>query len=259
MTSNAAIIDCLAVFFFGMVWGSFFYTLALRVNAGDFSASSLVKFSRCPSCGTRIGYLRLVPILGYLISLGRCASCGGRISPLYPSMEALYGIIAVALAARYGITPDTFVLFLIAGTAICISVIDITILAIPGHLVAVLALLAAYPAIKAMLAVGAWSALGGVLLLGGFFLLVLLVFPGSFGGGDAKFSAAIGLAVGFEQSIVVLEVALVTGAVMGIVYALVTKKGLRIRIPFAPFLTAGLLLSLLYGREILMLYNRIVY
>jgi len=259
MTVFDAIISHLAIFFFGTVWGSFFYTLALRISAGNFTASSLIIPSRCPSCGKRIGYFQLVPVLGFLFSLGRCASCGARISFLYPFVEMLYGIIAVAVATRHGITPPALVFFLIAGTAVCISIIDIKILTIPGRLVAVLALLAVHPAIMTVLANGAWSALGGVLLLGGFFLLVLLVFPGSFGGGDVKFAGALGLAVGFEQSIVVLEVALVAGAVTGIVYALATKKGLRIQIPFAPFLTAGLLLSILYGREILMLYNRIVY
>lgn len=259
MFGAPAFIDFLFIFIFGSIWGSFFYTLALRIIAGNFTPASLVSSSRCPFCREKIGPLRLVPILGYLSSLGRCASCRAAISPLYPAMELLYGVIAVAIASRHGITPLAFVFFLIAGTAVCISVIDVRTLTIPGHLVAALALLSIYPLVLNTLRDGPMNALAGILILGGFFFLILLVFPGSFGGGDIKFASAMGLAAGFEQSLVVLEVSLVAGALTGIVYAAVTRKGLRIKIPFAPFLTLGLLSSILYGREILMIYNRIIY
>jgi leader peptidase (prepilin peptidase)/N-methyltransferase len=253
------IIDFILIFMFGTLWGSFFYTLALRISAGNFSAASLISPSRCPACGERVGPLRLVPLLGYLVSLGRCSSCRAFISPAYPGIEILYGIMAVAVFSRYGTTTLALSLFLISATAVCVSIIDIRTLTIPGHLVAVLAILALYPAALNILSEGAWSALGGIVPLGGFFLLVLLIFPGSFGGGDIKFASALALAVGFEQSLVVLEVSLVAGAVAGIIYAAVTGKGLRIKIAFAPFLAFGFMASVLYGREILMIYYRVIY
>ena len=84
-------------------------------------------------------------------------------------------------------------------------------------------------------------------------------FPGAFGGGDLKLGSAIGLLAGLEMSIVVLEVSLVSGAITGVIFALKTGKSLKTKIPFAPFLTLGLVVALLYGRDILLVYYRILY
>jgi leader peptidase (prepilin peptidase)/N-methyltransferase len=83
----------------------------------------------------------------------------------------------------------------------------------------------------------------------------MLLFPGGFGGGDLKYAAAIGFFIGWELSIVAVETALVTGALAGTVYALLTRKGLRIRFPFAPFLALGFAVAVLYGRDPHSLYG----
>jgi len=69
----------------------------------------------------------------------------------------------------------------------------------------------------------------------------------------------MGFLLGFEFSIVALETALITGSVIGIFYALKTKSGLRIKFPFAPFLAAGLVVAFFFGRDILLLYYRVIY
>jgi len=94
----------------------------------------------------------------------------------------------------------------------------------------------------------------GALLMGAFFLVVLLLFPGGFGGGDMKYAIIIGFLLGLEMSIVALEVALVSGSLTGVAYALIKRSGLRIKIPFAPFLTLGLVVSLFWGRHVLLVY-----
>ena len=171
----------------------------------------------------------------------------------------MYGSLAVLVCCYKGLFIESLVYFLILGLAVTISLVDIRTFRIPGSLNAVLAIFALYPASMEAIHGTTWNAFGGMLLLGGFFLLVLLLFPGGFGGGDIKFSAVIGLIVGFDQSIVVLETALVSGALLGIIYGLLTKKGLRIKIPFAPFLTLGLFVSVFFGRDIIMIYNRLMY
>ena len=99
----------------------------------------------------------------------------------------------------------------------------------------------------------------GLLLMFSFFIVVLLLFPGSFGGGDMKFASAIGFFLGIELSIVALEIALISGSIVGTIYAIKTRKGLRIKIPFAPFLSLGTISALLYGRDITLLYYNLVY
>ena len=246
-------------FIFGAFWGSFFYTLALRFADGRIQqhpVKALFTRSKCPSCGMDINPIYMAPIIGYIILRGKCRECGARISPLYPSIEIIYGLLALLFAWKFGVTVYTLDIYLLAGIALCISIIDMKSLIIPDSLVIAFVVLSIYPIV---LNLHITDNLLGMLVLSVIFLVILLIFPGSFGGGDVKFGAAIGLFSGLEMSIVVLELSLVFGAIIGALYTLKTKKSLKTKIPFAPFLTLGLILSLLYGRDILLIYYRILY
>jgi prepilin signal peptidase PulO-like enzyme (type II secretory pathway) len=246
-------------FFIGTFSGSFFYTLALRYASGELRETkvrALFSRSKCPSCRSAISPLYLVPVLGYLILRGRCRKCGARISICYPAMELAYGGLAALFAWKIGINAYGINVYLLAGTAVCIAAVDMKTLTIPNSLVILFITLSAYPVI---LNYRISDNLFGLLLLFAVFVVILLIFPGSFGTGDLKLASAIGFLSGFELSIVVLEISLVTGAVAGIAYSLITRQSLRIKIPFAPFLAAGLVFSLLYGREILLVYYRVFY
>lgn len=246
-------------FFFGTFWGSFFYTLAIRYADGSITEKplkALFSRSRCPACRHEISPIMLLPIFGIIIQKGKCRYCGTTISIWYPVMEVLYGILAALFAWKSGMTIYAFNIYILACIALCIAIIDVKTLTIPDSLVVVFVLLSAYPI---LLNYDIKDNMFGMLALFAVFIVILLLFPGSFGGGDVKLASAIGLLSGLEQSIVVLETSLVIGALVGIIYALKTKKGLRTKIPFAPFLAIGLIVSLLYGRDIMLIYFRILY
>lgn len=246
-------------FIIGTFWGSFFYTLALRYangRIGENPMRALFSRSQCPSCKEAINPLFLIPILGYIILRGRCRKCGAEISPRYPAAEIMYGALAALFSWKLGATPYAFNLYLLAAVAICISIVDLKALIVPGALVIVFIALSVYPI---LINYNIKDNLFGMLVLLVVFLTILLIFPGSFGGGDVKFGAAIGLLSGLEASILILEISLVSGAIIGVIYALTKKKSLKTKIPFAPFLALGLILSMLYGREILLIYYAILY
>lgn len=246
-------------FLFGTLWGSFFYTLAIRYTDGSMAAKpleGLFSRSRCPACRNEISPIMLIPIFGYIIQKGKCRNCGNTIPVWYPAMEILYGAMAALFAWNTGVSFYAFNIYILASIALCIAIIDVNTLTIPDSLIIAFVLLSAYPVI---LNYNIRDNLFGMLALFAVFMIILLLFPGSFGGGDVKLASAIGFLSGLEQSIVVLEISLVTGALVGIIYALKTKKGLRTKIPFAPFLAVGLIISLLYGRDILLVYFRVLY
>src|SRR4030065_2108950 len=81
-------------FLFGAVGGSFLNVCIYRIPLG---ISIAYPPSRCPGCGASIPFYLNIPVIGYLVIRGRCASCGVSISPLYPAVEALTGLFAVAL------------------------------------------------------------------------------------------------------------------------------------------------------------------
>ncbi len=90
--------------FFGAVGaslGSLINVIAYRVPLGQ---SVITPPSRCPACGTRLTWRENVPIFGWLLLGGKCRFCKSKISPEYPLVEALVGVLFAGLfVAWFGI------------------------------------------------------------------------------------------------------------------------------------------------------------
>jgi leader peptidase (prepilin peptidase)/N-methyltransferase len=247
------------IFFTGSLCGSFFYALALRYISGLIKEDpwkALFSSSVCRSCGEPVKKYHLVPLLSYLLLRGRCGRCGGKISLSYPFYEVLYGILFLSTIMKFGLNVHSVSVFLLISVALAISIVDIQTLTIPDSLVLLFLFFSLYSLfVKSTLL----DSFHGFLLMFIFFILILFIFPGSFGGGDVKLASAIGLFLGLENSIVALETALITGAVTGVIYGIRTGKSLRIKMPFGPFLTAGLIVAVFYGRELILLYYNTFY
>ncbi len=248
--------ELLIIFYAGTFAGSFFYTLALRYSSGMFSESpvkALMSRSVCPHCGEVVRTSGLIPIFGYILSKGKCSKCGERISLLYPFWEIIFGFLAVAVALFHGRDLLSLDVFLICSLCVCIAIIDVKSMVIPPSLVFIFILLSVFPVLMHHDILDNFY---GFVILTLFFLLMLLIFPGAFGGGDIKLYAAAGFLLGVEMSIVLLEVSLISGAIFGIVFALIKGRNFRLKIPFAPFIAAGIIITLLFGDTILLVYYR---
>jgi leader peptidase (prepilin peptidase)/N-methyltransferase len=79
---------------FGLLFGSFLNVVIHRLPRGE---SIAFPGSRCPHCGKPIGARDNVPVLSYLVLLGRSRCCGAPISPRYPLVEAIGGLVAWAV------------------------------------------------------------------------------------------------------------------------------------------------------------------
>jgi len=92
--------------FFGLIWGSFLNVVLYRVPRG---MSVVRPASRCPSCETPIKPWDNVPVFGYLVLGGKARCCGANLSPRYPLVEAIGGVLAVAIAHLHvlSLPPDT--------------------------------------------------------------------------------------------------------------------------------------------------------
>lgn len=95
--------------------------------------------------------------------------------------------------------------------------------------------------------------LGGGILFS-FFLLLYLLKPQGVGFGDVKFSGAIGFFLGLELGLLALFLAFASGGVVGALLLLFKKKTLQDPLPFGPFLSAGAIVALFWGNEILSWY-----
>ena len=88
------------IFITGTVFGSF-YTLAVyRIPK---NIDIVKKHSYCPTCGHRLGFFELIPILSYIFLGGKCKCCRQKIRIRYLLLELLGGISFVILAKAVNI------------------------------------------------------------------------------------------------------------------------------------------------------------
>jgi len=79
---------------FGMIWGSFLNVVIYRVPRG---LSVVRPGSACPACGKPIRARDNVPVFGFLLLRGKARCCGAKLSPRYPLVELIGGVLALAV------------------------------------------------------------------------------------------------------------------------------------------------------------------
>ncbi len=99
---SANIIALLFAFAFGSCVGSLTNVLVYRLPRG---IGVVTPPSACPSCGTRLTWRENVPVIGWLLLRGRCRFCSVKISPEYPIVEAVVGLLFAAFYALWYIVP----------------------------------------------------------------------------------------------------------------------------------------------------------
>ena len=87
------------VFIFGLIIGSFLNVCISRLPKGK---SVVRPASRCPRCGKSIKPYDNIPVLSYFFLAGKCRACKMRISPVYPAVELLTGLLFLACYAVFG-------------------------------------------------------------------------------------------------------------------------------------------------------------
>lgn len=232
--------------------GSFLATAAFRLPRGR---SVALGRSRCPACGTALGPVDLLPILGWVLRRGHCNSCRAPIDPAYPATELLaLGVAAwAALAGLPGWQP--VVACLLGWTLLTLAAIDLrhyllpdmlTLPLVPAGLL-VAAMVPAWPVALRDAAIGAVA--GFVVIWGVGWLYRRLRGRHGIGLGDAKLLAAAGAWVGWQGLASVVLIAALAGIAVALGMAL--RRGQRLdpaaRLPFGVFLALGTWLVVLYG------------
>jgi leader peptidase (prepilin peptidase) / N-methyltransferase len=115
-------------FLFGIVIGSFLNVCIARIPEG---ISIVSPASRCPRCGTAIKPYDNVPVLGWLILGGKCRNCHLPISPMYPAVEFLTGVLFVLAYYTFGITIPTFKFLIFTCLILVLTVTDLRVRMLP--------------------------------------------------------------------------------------------------------------------------------
>lgn len=238
------------VFIFGIVFGSFFNVVGLRVPKKQ---SIAYPPSHCPSCERQLTAIDLLPVLSYVLLRGKCRTCKAKVSPIYPSMELLTGILFALAYVHFGLTAEFFVALLFISMLVCITVSDIAYMLIPNKILLFFLPLLVVGRIFSPLTPW-WDSLLGAIVGFGMLYIVALLSRGGMGGGDIKLFFVIGIVLGTVKTLLTLAFASAIGLVIGIIVLRMTKKGRKTPVPFGPSIALAAIILYFYGEHIITWY-----
>ncbi|WP_277678272.1 prepilin peptidase [Gracilibacillus dipsosauri] len=245
------------VFFFfitGLVFGSFYNVVGLRVPHGKMFSSSR---SACPSCHHILSWKELVPLLSFFYQKGKCKHCGKAISPLYPIIE-LFTAVGFAFCCLFINSPlEIGIGLLLVSMLAIVFVSDHTYMIIPNQVL--LFFLPLFIIYRIIVPTNPWwlSVLGGIAGFG-LIAIIILLSKGGMGAGDMKLFSVIGYLVGFPHVFLTLFVATIYGLVFFLLQKLL-HKGESPLIPFGPSIILAGGTVFFYGSTLLDWYFSLYY
>lgn len=255
------VLQGLVPFFVGAMFGSFLNVCIHRI---PLKLSLFSPGSYCPNCKVHIRWYDNIPVVSYLFLRGRCRDCSYRIPLRYPLVELIAGLSAMVLIKHYGYSVLSIEYIVLVYILIVVTMIDLEHLIIPNEVI--------IPGIGAgfifllmnKIGIGWVNALLGGLLMGGFLyasggLGKLLFRKESMGMGDVKLGVLIGIFIGWKWVIVALFLTFFSAGFYGLMGLIAGRIKFGQKVPFAPFLFLGTLLTLFTGDWIIQWYNALFF
>lgn len=268
------------VFLFGLIIGSFLNVCIRRLPDG---ASIVKPASRCPACHTPIKPHDNIPVLSYLLLRGKCRACRAPISPLYPAVELLTALLFLACYRAFGPTVETLKWSVFAALMVVLVFTDLRERVLPDAvnfaglgIGLVLSLfmqpfdgtalwlsdrLFAYPPPAPVLSL-VDAVLGAAVGSG----ILWVVSEGYFrlrgregmGLGDVKMMLMAGAFLGLKRAVLTILAGSLLGAVLGVIFIVVRRKGSDYELPFGTFLGAAALLVVFFGTPVVIWYQTLL-
>jgi leader peptidase (prepilin peptidase) / N-methyltransferase len=267
------------VFAVGAMVGSFLNVVIARVPKGQ---SIVSPGSRCPRCGSAIAWYDNVPIVSWLLLRARCRKCGLPISPRYPLVELLMGVLAVAVFERAGPTWAGVGYFAFVATLVALAYIDLDTWLLPHQIT--------WPLLALGLLCPLWnpevtwkeSFIGAA---AGFALFAAIALFGekvlkreTMGWGDVWLLAGIGAWLGWPALLPVVLLSAIQGAVVGSILLATRREPEpspppqaaapssdedwvppKHAVPYGPFLALAAIEYLFFGDRLVSGWNRLLF
>ncbi len=257
MIQSSQDIAGILVFIAGACVGSFLNVCICRLPKGR---SVVYPGSACPQCGHRLAWWENIPLVSYFILKAKCHKCGKNIPLQYPIVEALSGVLALALWIKFGLSIELAIYSPFLASLLVITFIDLEhkiipdVLSLSGILLGI-ACSFLNPDLE-------WyDSIFGVILGGGILYVIavgylLLAKKEGMGGGDIKLLAMIGAYLGWSAVPLVIFLSAAVGSVIGVALILIRRGDRNSAIPYGPFLSGAAVVALFYGKEIMSWYAR---
>lgn len=240
----------LIFFLYGTIFGSFFNVVGLRVPNGTLFKQ---KRSYCDNCQRTLGWSELIPIWSYVFQGGRCKVCRQKISPIYPIMEAITGVLFAYSYLQFGFSHSLVLAILLIALIIPITVSDIAYQKIPNKILWFFTpLFLIYRIIYPL--TPWWNALLGGIIAFLLVFLIILLSKGGMGMGDLKYYTLFGFIFGLPSFFLLFFLSTLYGVVIGVIKMKREGTGGKTKIAFGPFIGLAALTVFYFGDSIIQWY-----
>lgn len=236
------------IFIYGILIGSFLNVCIYRIPKKE---NIVTTRSHCMNCDYQLRWYDLIPLFSWISLGGKCRKCGTKISVQYPLIEALNGILYVAVFLCYGFSIETLLYCLLTSALIVLSVIDFRIYEIP---VGINWFIAGIGLIRVLTDMSDWTeyVIGFFSVSAFLYLLYILTKGRGIGGGDIKLMAVSGLVLGWKCNVLGFICGCIVGVIIHIFLMIITKKDHVMAM--GPYLSIGIFLSVLFGDKFIAWY-----
>ncbi len=252
------ILPLIFLFIFGAIIGSFLNVVIYRYNTGKTVGGRSI----CMSCGKTLKWYELFPVLSYIFLGGACSKCKAKISPQYPLVEALTGLLFVMTYMNViPITMQEYVLtsmyIVIACIMIVITVYDIRHKIIPDGFVYVFIILSLaknFITSQDWFVLPSWEIwVAGPALALPFFTLWLISKGTWMGFGDIKLMIGMGWFLGFASGANAVILAFWIACILTLGWLFITRKKIKPKteVPFGPYLVLGMYIVFFYNIQVI--------
>jgi leader peptidase (prepilin peptidase)/N-methyltransferase len=242
----------------GLVFGSF---LNVCISRLPHHQSIVRPRSQCPHCAAAIAAYDNIPLLSFLILRGRCRSCQNPIAWRYPTIEFATAALWLLCWLQYGPTLIALGMAVLCFLLLGLAAMDAETLrlpdafTLPGIVLGILYSGLLCGRSRCALLSLAWAVAAAALLLGIAGAYWLLRRQMGIGIGDAKLIAVIAAWLGPADTLLVLFLAVLTGAIFGIALSAARRKfDATAALPFGSFLCAAALYVIFQGQHVLTWY-----
>lgn len=239
----------------GAIFGSFINVVIYRLPRKE---SIVFPFSYCPRCKTKIKWYHNIPILGFIMLRGKCDYCKGPISLRYPVVEIICAVSTYLMYVYFGLSTDFFVYTIVSYLMLTIIFIDFEHYLIPDKLLIIIVLVVSINLFYQAPDIFLEKFLSGLIILVILYLfrfLTSIIFKKeSFGLGDVKLAAVIGLLLGWTDTLIAIFFGFFIAGIVILLLTVLKKLPKHNYVPFGPYMIMGMLVFALWGETILNWY-----
>lgn len=274
------------LFIWGLCLGSFVNALVWRLHEQATSKKQSLKTkkasgslsivngrSMCVNCKHTLAWYDLIPLLSWLQLQGRCRYCKKPISPQYPIVELITGVV---FAGSYLLWPSIVHLngqwLLLSVWLACsvgllaLAVYDLRWMLLPNKIiyptlaVAVVGRLGYIVAFedRPLHAIFLWA--GSIIIASGVFLALFVYSKGKWiGYGDVRLGLITGtLLADPQKALAMIFIASLIGTLLVLPGIMSGKKTMASKLPYGPFLIAATAIMIIFGDSLLNWYKGLI-